>query len=154
MMPNIIQWTRTDSPGKNNDTKDNDLNDKNISNTQIVCTPLTNPFFFNTTMHDAFISKKNAGEPIWKLICDPHIAVCAGALAMSNVSLAFIEPTIAVWMKDKLKAGEIQHIDIRYAQILRAKTQKWQWHCQCVNMRKKTRYKTTGTFGCLERSAA
>nr|WOP32310.1 vesicular acetylcholine transporter [Spadella cephaloptera] len=50
--------------------------------------------------------QKPKGEPIWKLIADPHIAICAGALAMSNVSLAFIEPTIAVWMKDKLKADE------------------------------------------------
>ncbi|CAD5123640.1 unnamed protein product [Dimorphilus gyrociliatus] len=42
--------------------------------------------------------------PIYKLILDPYIAVCAGALVMANVSLAFIEPTIARWMADTMQA--------------------------------------------------
>ena len=37
---------------------------------------------------------------------DPHIAVCAGSLVMANVSLAFLEPTIAMWMKEKMQATE------------------------------------------------
>lgn len=40
--------------------------------------------------------------PIWKLLMDPYIAVCAGALTMSNVPLAFLEPTISLWMEDNL----------------------------------------------------
>lgn len=40
--------------------------------------------------------------PIWKLLLDPYIAVCAGALMMANVSLAFLEPTISSWMEDNL----------------------------------------------------
>lgn len=44
--------------------------------------------------------------PIYKLIVDPYIAVCAGCLVMANVSLAFIEPTIALWMKDEMQAEE------------------------------------------------
>ncbi|KAK9506471.1 hypothetical protein O3M35_008407 [Rhynocoris fuscipes] len=40
--------------------------------------------------------------PIWKLFIDPYIAVCAGALMMSNVALAFLEPTISLWMEDNL----------------------------------------------------
>lgn len=40
--------------------------------------------------------------PIWKLLMDPYIAVCAGALMMSNVALAFLEPTISMWMEDNL----------------------------------------------------
>lgn len=40
--------------------------------------------------------------PIWKLLMDPYIAVCAGALMMSNVALAFLEPTISLWMEDNL----------------------------------------------------
>lgn len=40
--------------------------------------------------------------PIWKLLMDPYIAVCAGALTMSNVALAFLEPTISTWMEDNL----------------------------------------------------
>jgi len=46
--------------------------------------------------------------PIYKLIIDPYIAVCAGCLVMANVSLAFIEPTIALWMRDKMSAPEWQ----------------------------------------------
>nr|NVI79573.1 VAChT [Cucujiformia] len=40
--------------------------------------------------------------PIWKLFMDPYIAVCSGALMMSNVALAFLEPTISLWMEDNL----------------------------------------------------
>ncbi|XP_041760498.1 vesicular acetylcholine transporter-like isoform X2 [Anopheles merus] len=40
--------------------------------------------------------------PIWRLLMDPYIAVCAGALMMSNVALAFLEPTISLWMEDNL----------------------------------------------------
>ena len=46
------------------------------------------------------------GTPIYKLFIDPFIAICAGALAMANVSLAFLEPTIAIWMKDVMNASE------------------------------------------------
>ncbi|XP_053995715.1 vesicular acetylcholine transporter isoform X3 [Hylaeus anthracinus] len=40
--------------------------------------------------------------PIWRLLMDPYIAVCAGALMMSNVALAFLEPTISLWMEDHI----------------------------------------------------
>ncbi|GAU97022.1 hypothetical protein RvY_08385 [Ramazzottius varieornatus] len=40
--------------------------------------------------------------PIWKLFMDPYIAICAGALVMANVSLAFIEPTISTWIEDEM----------------------------------------------------
>lgn len=40
--------------------------------------------------------------PIWRLFMDPYIAVCSGALMMSNVALAFLEPTISLWMEDNL----------------------------------------------------
>lgn len=46
--------------------------------------------------------EKPPGVPIWRLLIDPYIAVCAGALMMSNVALAFIEPTISLWMEDNL----------------------------------------------------
>ncbi|XP_041485515.1 probable vesicular acetylcholine transporter-B [Lytechinus variegatus] len=44
------------------------------------------------------------GTPIYKLIIDPYIAVAAGALSMSNVALAFLEPTMALWMEDTMQA--------------------------------------------------
>ncbi|XP_060603884.1 vesicular acetylcholine transporter-like isoform X2 [Ruditapes philippinarum] len=46
------------------------------------------------------------GTPIWRLLMDPYILVAAGALAMSNVSLAFLEPTIAMWMNHTMGADE------------------------------------------------
>ena len=49
---------------------------------------------------------KPKGTPIWKLLQDPYIAVCAGALVMANVSLAFLEPTIAIWMEETMGATE------------------------------------------------
>ncbi|XP_064617974.1 vesicular acetylcholine transporter-like [Liolophura sinensis] len=45
------------------------------------------------------------GTPIYRLLMDPYIAVTAGALAMSNVSLAFLEPTISIWMKETMDAS-------------------------------------------------
>ena len=51
---------------------------------------------------------KPKGTPIWKLLMDPYIAVCAGALVMANVSLAFLEPTIAIWMRTTMNASESQ----------------------------------------------
>lgn len=45
---------------------------------------------------------KPPSVPIWKLFMDPYIAVCSGALMMSNVALAFLEPTISLWMEDNL----------------------------------------------------
>ncbi|XP_071479566.1 probable vesicular acetylcholine transporter-B [Diadema antillarum] len=44
------------------------------------------------------------GTPIYKLILDPYIAVAAGALSMSNVALAFLEPTMSLWMEDTMQA--------------------------------------------------
>lgn len=50
----------------------------------------------------ANIEQKAPSIPIWKLLMDPYIAVCAGALMMSNVALAFLEPTISSWMEDNI----------------------------------------------------
>jgi DHA1 family vesicular acetylcholine transporter-like MFS transporter 3 len=46
------------------------------------------------------------GTPIYRLILDPYIAICAGALVVANINLAFLEPTIATWMKDSMNAEE------------------------------------------------
>lgn len=46
------------------------------------------------------------GTPIHRLMVDPYIAVVAGALTTCNVPLAFLEPTIAVWMNSTMKASE------------------------------------------------
>jgi multidrug resistance protein len=53
-------------------------------------------------------SYKPKGTPIWRLFKDPYIAVCSGALVMANVSLAFLEPTIAIWMRETMNATESQ----------------------------------------------
>lgn len=46
--------------------------------------------------------EKPPSVPIWRLFMDPYIAVCSGALMMSNVALAFLEPTISLWMEDNI----------------------------------------------------
>ncbi|KAF8777658.1 Vesicular acetylcholine transporter like protein [Argiope bruennichi] len=43
------------------------------------------------------------GTPIYRLFIDKYIFVCAGTLVMANVSLAFLEPTIALWMKNTME---------------------------------------------------
>lgn len=48
------------------------------------------------------------GTPMWKLLIDPHIACCAGALVCANICLAFIEPTISKWMNETMHAEEWQ----------------------------------------------
>lgn len=48
------------------------------------------------------------GTPIWRLLMDPYIAVTAGCLVMANVSLAFLEPTISLWMEENLDVKEWQ----------------------------------------------
>ena len=40
---------------------------------------------------------------------DPYIAVCAGALVMANVSLAFLEPTLAMWMEETMGSSESEN---------------------------------------------
>ena len=54
----------------------------------------------------AACGEQTQSTPIYKLIMDPYIALCAGALVMANTSLAFLEPTIAIWMKETMKASE------------------------------------------------
>jgi len=52
--------------------------------------------------------EKLHGTPIYRLILDPYIAICAGALVVANVNLAFLEPTIATYMKKEMEAQEWQ----------------------------------------------
>lgn len=42
------------------------------------------------------------GTPIYVLFRDPCIACCAGALVIANVSLAFLEPTISIWIQNTM----------------------------------------------------
>ncbi|GFY11644.1 vesicular acetylcholine transporter [Trichonephila clavipes] len=42
------------------------------------------------------------GTPIYRLFIDKYIFICAGTLVMANVSLAFLEPTITLWMKNTM----------------------------------------------------
>ena len=51
---------------------------------------------------------QGAHAPIYKLLLDPHVLVISGALVMANISLAFLEPTIATWMQDYMDANQWQ----------------------------------------------
>jgi DHA1 family vesicular acetylcholine transporter-like MFS transporter 3 len=57
-------------------------------------------------LRQEFSKEMPLGTPIYRLIIDPYIACCAGALVMANVSLAFLEPTIAIWMRETMDASE------------------------------------------------
>lgn len=46
------------------------------------------------------------GTPIEVLLKDPCIACCAGALVVANISLAFLEPTISIWVKSTMPDTE------------------------------------------------
>merc|ERR550539_2194645 len=52
--------------------------------------------------------EKPQATPIWRLLIDPHIACCAGALVVANICLAFLEPTISKWMHETMDAEEWQ----------------------------------------------
>jgi DHA1 family vesicular acetylcholine transporter-like MFS transporter 3 len=52
--------------------------------------------------------EKPVATPIWRLLIDPHIACCAGALVVANICLAFLEPTISKWMNETMDAEEWQ----------------------------------------------
>jgi MFS transporter, DHA1 family, solute carrier family 18 (vesicular acetylcholine transporter), member 3 len=53
-------------------------------------------------LRDSNRERTQENVPIWRLFIDPYIAVCSGALMMSNVALAFLEPTMSLWMEDNI----------------------------------------------------
>ncbi|KAF7488640.1 Vesicular acetylcholine transporter [Sarcoptes scabiei] len=59
-------------------------------------------------LQQEYSTEKPTGTPIHTLLMDPYIACCAGALVMANVSLAFLEPTISLWMEDTMHVEEWQ----------------------------------------------
>jgi len=69
--------------------------------------PFTSPAF-QFPAEDQKPKEKLHGTPIYRLILDPYIAICAGALVVANVNLAFLEPTIATYMKASMDAEEWQ----------------------------------------------
>ncbi|XP_002740762.1 vesicular acetylcholine transporter-like [Saccoglossus kowalevskii] len=86
------------------------------------------------------------GTPIYKLMLDPYIATTAGALATANISLAFIEPTIGVWMRDTMNAPSWQQgiiwlppfvphvIGVVLTVKLAAKYPHYQWLIACIGL--------------------
>lgn len=99
-------------------------------------------FNFSNNMN----ADKPPGTPIWRLLMDPYIAVCAGALAMANVGLAFLEPTISIWMRDEMKATEwqmgliwlpgfIPHVSGVYFTVkMNEKHPKYQWLIAAIGL--------------------
>ena len=70
--------------------------------------PATSPTFQMSAAADEKPKEKPKGTPIYRLILDPYIAICAAALVVANVNLAFLEPTIALHMKRVMGAEEWQ----------------------------------------------
>jgi len=74
---------------------------------QPIEVPVTSPGF-QMPVDGEKPKEKLRATPIYRLILDPYIAICAGALVVANVNLAFLEPTIATYMKDTMNAKEWQ----------------------------------------------
>jgi len=74
---------------------------------QPIEVPATSPAF-QMPAEDEKPKEKLHPTPIYRLILDPYIAICAGALVVANVNLAFLEPTIATYMKATMDAEEWQ----------------------------------------------
>ncbi|KAI1291949.1 Vesicular acetylcholine transporter [Halotydeus destructor] len=86
------------------------------------------------------------GTSIATLLKDPYIACCAGGLVMANVSLAFLEPTISIWMQDNMDVEEwqigmiwlpgfIPHVAGVYATVkLAEKYPRYQWAMAAVGI--------------------
>ncbi|KAM3176148.1 hypothetical protein ACTXT7_007102 [Hymenolepis weldensis] len=84
--------------------------------------------------------------PIHRLLRDPYILICAGALVAANVSLAFLEPTIAIWMQDTMQATNSQagliwlpsflpHVLGVYTTVkLAEKHQQYQWLMAAIGL--------------------
>ncbi len=51
---------------------------------------------------------KRVTTPIHKLLLDPYILVCAGALMAAQIPPAFLEPTLATWMQDTMHSTNAQ----------------------------------------------
>ena len=89
---------------------------------------------------------KPEATPMWRLLIDPHIACCAGALVVANISLAFLEPTISKWMAETMDAAEWQqgmiwlpaffpHVAGVVVTVQMAKTHpEWQWALALIGL--------------------
>lgn len=87
------------------------------------------------------------GTPIYRLFRDKYIFIAAGCLVMANVSLAFLEPTITLWMEntmdnvDEWQMGMIwlpaffPHVLGVYTTVkLCKKYPKYQWMIACSGL--------------------
>ena len=86
------------------------------------------------------------GTPIYKLFMDPYIAVIALSLMLANFPLAFLEPTIAKWMKTTMDVNDVEigivwlpafipHIVGVYITVwLAAKYFRYQWLCGALGL--------------------
>merc|ERR1719270_2148981 len=90
--------------------------------------------------------QKPEATPMWRLLIDPHIACCAGALVVANISLAFLEPTISKWMAETMDAAEWQqgmiwlpaffpHVAGVVVTVQMAKSHpEWQWALALIGL--------------------
>ncbi|XP_055929776.1 synaptic vesicular amine transporter-like [Argiope bruennichi] len=48
------------------------------------------------------------GPSLWTLMKDPYIMIAAGAITFSNIGIAVLEPSLPLWMMDKMDASKWQ----------------------------------------------
>ncbi|GBM10261.1 Synaptic vesicular amine transporter [Araneus ventricosus] len=52
--------------------------------------------------------EEEEGPSLWTLIKDPYIMIAAGAITFSNIGIAVLEPSLPLWMMDKMDASKWQ----------------------------------------------
>ncbi|GIY46104.1 synaptic vesicular amine transporter [Caerostris darwini] len=52
--------------------------------------------------------KQEEGPSLWTLMKDPYIMIAAGAITFSNIGIAVLEPSLPLWMMDKMDANKWQ----------------------------------------------
>ncbi|GFU00709.1 synaptic vesicular amine transporter [Nephila pilipes] len=52
--------------------------------------------------------KQEEGPSLWTLMKDPYIMVAAGAITFSNIGIAVLEPSLPLWMMDRMNASKWQ----------------------------------------------
>merc|ERR1712079_147021 len=54
------------------------------------------------------IKTEEAAPSLKALICDPYILVCAGAITFANMGIAMLEPSLPIFMMDRMNAEKYQ----------------------------------------------
>lgn len=61
-----------------------------------------------TVLQPGVHPENKAGTPLLELMKDPYILIAAGSITVGNLGIAMLEPSLPLWMMDKMHASEWQ----------------------------------------------